>query len=654
MKSKRRLLTIALVALAFCAALHAQDTASLTGTVTDSSGAAVPGAKVVVTDSIHGINQTAESNGSGDFLFAALPIGSYDLSVSSTGFKKYEARGIILRVADKARVNVALQVGAISTEVIVQGAEVAQVETQSSELAGEITGKEISQLELNGRDFTQLVALSPGVTNQSGADEGEPGASTVAFSVNGGRTEYNNFEVDGGDSQDNGSNTTLNVYPSIDAIAEVKVLTSNYGAQYGKNGSGTVEVETKSGTSSFHGDLYEFIRNDAFNATQFGETSVPAYKKHDFGGTIGGPVYIPGHYNTNKQKTFFFWSEEWRRELIPATNFFSTTPVPTVADRGGNFSDQCPNALGSFGECPIVPGFTNSSGPAKGFTPNLNLVPGFAANGPVNQALNALIPLPNLSSGNVGAALDEWYNPPTLPTHWRQELFKIDHNINDKIRASFRYIHDSWNQQYPVPLWTDGTSFPTVQTSFNNPGVSMVAHLTANVSPTLLNEFVASYTTDHISTSLRARGSVRPVFLRSAFTTMASGVRCQAFRFADSLYNFSEDPGYVPQGPLNSNPTFTYRDNVTKVVGSHNLQFGVYVVDAHKNEIPQPTSGVNGQLFFRQHGEHGYEWQRLCRSASWQYQFLTPRSKTPSKCTRNTTSTKRFSRTIGMLRVASR
>ena len=112
--------------------------------------------------------------------------------------------------------------------------------------------------------------MSPGVTNQSGQDEGGEGATTVAFSINGGRTEYNNFEIDGGDALDNGSNTTINVYPSIDAIAEVKVLTSNYGAQYGKNGSGTVEVETKSGTNQFHGDLYEFVRNDAFNATQFG------------------------------------------------------------------------------------------------------------------------------------------------------------------------------------------------------------------------------------------------------------------------------------------------------------------------------------------------------------------------------------------------
>ncbi|HVI10883.1 MAG TPA: carboxypeptidase regulatory-like domain-containing protein [Candidatus Binatia bacterium] len=575
----------------------AQDTASLTGTVTDPSGAAVANAQVSVTNSEHGVNRTAPSNGSGEYTFAALPIGSYDLTVTADGFKKYEAKGITLNIAEKARVNVTLHVGAVNTEVIVQGSEVAQVQTQSAELGGTITGKEISQLELNGRDYTQLVALSPGVTNQSGSDEGETGASTVAFSINGGRTEYNNFEVDGGDSQDNGSNTTLNVYPSIDAIAEVQVLTSNYGAQYGRNGSGTVEVETKSGTSSFHGDLYEFIRNDAFNATQFGLTSVPAYKKHDFGFTIGGPVYIPGHYNTSKQKTFFFWSEEWRRELVPGTNFFSTTFVPTMSDRTGDFTDQCPNLAGSFAECPSVPGYTN----AAGYTPNLNVVPAFASNQVIDQALTAMIPQPNLSSGDTPTP-DQWLNPPTLPTHWRQELFKIDHNINDKVRVSFRYIHDSWNQQYPVPLWTSGTSFPTIQTSFSNPGVSMVAHLTATITPTLLNEFVASYTTDHISTALTGPWAQPTGFPTIGLFNNGLGGKVPGISLADSEYTFAEDPGYVPQGPLNSNPTFTFRDNVTKVAGLHNLQFGIYVVNAHKNEIPQPSYGVNGLLQFSNTG----------------------------------------------------
>jgi len=601
MKFHRKLVQIALLLLTCCNAAWAQDTASITGTITDPSGAAVANAQVEVKNTEHGIHHASTSNGSGDFLFASLPIGSYDLTVSAAGFKKYEAKGVVLRVAEKARVNVALEVGTISTEVIVQGSQVAQVETQSSDLSNTVTGKEISQLELNGRDFTQLVALSPGVTDQSGADEGEPGASTVAFSINGGRTEYNNFEIDGGDAQDNGSNTTLNVYPSIDAIAEVKVLTSNYGAQYGRNGSGTIEVETKSGSNQFHGDLYEFLRNDAFNATPEFETSVPAYKKNDFGFTIGGPVYIPGRYNTNKQKTFFFWSEEWRRELTPASGFFSSTSVPTMAERGGDFTDDCPNlTTGSYSDCPSVPGYTIPLGGGM-YTPNLNVVPAFTEAAPISQALLAMIPEPNISSGALGpGVLDTWFATPTLPTHWRQELFKVDQNINDKIRANFRYIHDSWDQQYPVPLWTSGTSFPTIQTNFNNPGVSMVARLTANVSPTLLNEFVASYTTDHISTNLTGpwqRGNVPSTL---GLYDNGYGGKVPGISIAGGEYGggFAEDPGYVPAGPLNSNPTFTYRDNLTKTAGPHNIQFGVYVVDAHKNEIPQPGYGVNGLLSF--------------------------------------------------------
>ncbi len=600
MSSHRRLAGVLLLVIASCLAALSQDTASITGTVTDASGAAIPNAKVAVSNAEHGINRTGASNGSGDFLFASLPIGSYDLTVSAEGFKKYEAKGIVLDIAQKARVNVALSVGTISTEVIVQGQEVAQVETQSSDLGNTVTGKEISQLELNGRDFTQLVSLSPGVTNQSGQDEGGEGATTVAFTINGGRTEYNNFEIDGGDAMDNGSNETLNVYPSIDAIAEVKVLTSNFGAQYGRNGSGTVEVETKSGTNHFHGDLYEFLRNDDFNATPEFETSVPEYKKNDFGFTIGGPIFIPGHYNTDKQKTFIFWSEEWRRELTPASGFFSSTPVPTMAERGGDFTDDCPNASTtpvSYSDCPIVPGYTNS----QGYTPNLNVVPGFAANATINQALLALIPEPNISSGALGSGvLDTWFATPTLPTRWRQELFKVDQNIGEKVRASFRYIHDSWNQQYPVPLWTAGTSFPTIQTNFNNPGVSMVARITANVSPTLLNEFVASYTTDHITTNLtgpwqRPSGFPAIGLYNNGYGGKVPGIVVSGGEFGGG---FAEDPGYVPQGPLNSNPTFTYRDNLTKIVGPHNLQFGIYVVDAHKNEIPQPGYGVNGLLTF--------------------------------------------------------
>ena len=238
----------------------------------------------------------------------------------------------------------ALQVGAANTTVEVEGSSVAQVETQSSDLSGTVTGKEITQLELNGRNFTQLATLVPGVSNQSGQDEAGVGVDgNVAFSMNGGRTEYNNWELDSGDNMDNGSNTTLNVYPSLDAIAEFKVLTSNYGAQYGRNGSGTVEVETKSGTSSFHGDAYEFVRNDIFNANTFPQSSVPPYKKNDFGYTIGGPVFIPGVYNKDRSKTFFFWSQEWRRERVPAQSGQRDRSVAGRAWR--QFQRLCPTGI---------------------------------------------------------------------------------------------------------------------------------------------------------------------------------------------------------------------------------------------------------------------------------------------------------------------
>jgi hypothetical protein len=589
MKSHRMLAPIGLLLLTCWATAWAQDTASLTGTVTDPSGAAIPSAQIALKNTEHGINRTGTTNGSGDFLFASLPIGSYDLIVTAQGFKKYQAKGVVLRVAEKARVNVAMEVGTISTEVVVQGSEVAQVETQASDLGGTVTGKEITQLELNGRNFTQLITLVPGVTNQSGQDEAQVGVNgNVAFSVNGGRTEYNNWEMDGGDALDNGSNTSLNVYPSVDAIAEFKVETSNYGAQYGRNGSGTVEIETKSGTSHFHGDLYEFVRNDMFNATQYFLDSVPSYKKNDFGGTIGGPIYIPGHYNKDKQKSFFFFSEEWRRDIVPSG--FSVTTVPSVADRSGNFSDVCAS---SPGDCPVQPQVLygvpnpNAGQPFPG-----NQVPISPSDAVTVNALENLIPTPNIGT-------NEWLEDPSLPTHWREELFRLDHNLTDKVRASFRYIHDSWSQIYPTPLWTNGTSFPTVETNFVGPGVSLVARLTATASPTLLNEFVASYTTDHIVLNLVGPNWQRPQGVTVGVFDNGFGGKVPGISLNGGIFNgINEDPGYIPNGPLNSNPTYTYKDNVTKIIGKHNLQFGGYFVAAQKNEIPQPGVSTNGILSY--------------------------------------------------------
>ena len=231
----------------------AQTNGLISGTVTDASGAAINGAKVVVTNAAGNLTRTTESNAEGAYVVPALPSGTYDITVTANGFRKFQAKGVVLDVAEKQRVDVSMTVGAVTQEVVVTGESVAQVDTQSSEIGSTITGKQVNELELNGRNFTQLVTLAPGVINQTGQDEGKVGiAGSITYSINGGRTEYNNWEIDGGDNMDNGSNATLNVYPNLEAISEFKVLTSNYGAQYGKNGSGTVEVNGSTMPSGVH------------------------------------------------------------------------------------------------------------------------------------------------------------------------------------------------------------------------------------------------------------------------------------------------------------------------------------------------------------------------------------------------------------------
>ena len=570
MKSIRTWMYVPLVCLALATAGLAQDTGAITGTVRDNTGAVIPNAEIAIVSQSQGTTLRTTSNVEGDYLVAALPAGIYNLTVSASGFKPYQTRGIVLRIAQKTRVDATLELGDIKTTITVEAAAGAQVETETSDLAGTVTGKEISQTVLNGRNFAQLITLVPGVSNQSGQDEAAVGVyGSVSMSVNGGRTEYNNWEIDGGDNMDNGSNTTLNVYPNIDAIAEVKVLTSNYGAQYGRNGSGTVEAVTKSGTKEFHGDVFEFFRNDAMNARNPFLTDNPEYKKNDFGYTLGGPVFIPKMFNTDKDKTFFFWSEEWRREVVPGQDFNQT--VPSVAERSGNFNDVCPGP-----DCPVDPStgnpFPNNQVPID---PNAQAI------------MSALIPAPNAAGNYFNAA-------PATPTHWREELIRVDQNFNDRMRMFARYIHDSWDTIAPTTLWGSGTaSFPTVQTSFIGPGVSAVVHFTNNISPTLLNEVTLSYTTDHIT--LAAVGNVqRPssMTMTGLFANGFGGLLPAVTLCCNQSYNlgggWGEDPGYFPWN--NANPTYSYRDQVAKIWGNHNLFMGFDFTARQKNEM---SSGAN-------------------------------------------------------------
>ncbi|HWY41925.1 MAG TPA: carboxypeptidase regulatory-like domain-containing protein [Candidatus Sulfotelmatobacter sp.] len=562
---------------------RAQDTGYIGGTIIDKTGAAIAGAEITLTNTAGSLTRTTVSNGDGAYVIPGLPGDTYDVTVTAKGFQKFTAKRIVLSVGEKARIDVSMTVGAVTQEIVVTGESVAQVETTSSDLTSTITGKQIDNLVLNGRNFTQLVNLAPGVVSQTGQDDAKVGVyGNVAYSMNGGRTEYNNWELDGGDNMDNGSNSTLNVYPNPEAIAEFKVLTSNYGAQYGRNGSGTVEVETKSGTTSFHGSAFEYLRNDFFNAKSWEEGADPTahkapYKKHDFGYTIGGPIYIPNHYNSDKRKTFFFFSEEWRREKNP----YTTSPPPNVpsdAERTGHFSDLCPGA-----DCPI--------NPATGTRFPGDIVP----IDPVGQALLSLIPSANTTHNGFPAVLQTV----SLPETWREELVRVDHNITDNYRLTFRYIHDSWQTQTQNPLWGNGTNFEDINTNFVGPGTSFVARLNANFTPTLLNEFVASYTADHIFLTALNNPPIPSNFPMGSLFANGLGGKLPAISLGSNPQygtdgSMTADTGYFPWN--NANPVYTYRDNMTKIVGTHTLQFGFYAAFAQKNEQNSPY--IQGILTF--------------------------------------------------------
>ena len=315
----------------------------LVGTVTDTSGAIVVGAKVIVQN-IAGESKNTLTDAEGKFRVTGLANGKYDVSVTSDGFALFKS-AVEVNTGELESLAVQLQLAITATQVNVEAQRAAQVETENAEISGTITQHEIVSFGLNGRNFTQLIALAPGVSSQTGQDEAKVGVQGSAkYSVNGGRVEYNTFSVDGSDVVNTDiaashGHTTLLVYPSLDAIQDLKVLTSNYGAQYGRTASGTVLVTTKSGGQKLHGDAYEFLRNQIFNARNFFDPpgGAPLYHRQDFGVTLGGPLFIPNVYNTTKDKTYFFFSEELRLERSP---YEFNQGVPSDAERGWDPANQ--------------------------------------------------------------------------------------------------------------------------------------------------------------------------------------------------------------------------------------------------------------------------------------------------------------------------
>ena len=539
---------------------------AINGTVTDQTGAVVTGAKVMLENEAGKHFETA-SNDKGAYSFTELKPGTYTLTVTAPNFSTKTFENIIVTATAEITLDAALEPATEKSEVNVQAGGAGQVETETASLSGTISEKEVVSIGLNGRNFTQLIALAPGVSNQTGQDEAKVGVvGSVKYSVNGGRVEYNTFEVDGSDVLNtglNGASSTLMVFPSLDAIQEVKVLTSNYGAQFGRTASGTVQVTTKSGTAQYHGNIYEFIRNEAFNARNYFDTvyttppplgqtccgqtfgsKAPLYRRQDFGGTIGGPLFIPHLFNTQKKKTFFFYSEEFRLEKTPTEynqavpglkergliltpqgiqKNLQVSPITGAVYQDFDFTDVCapggaPFVRAQFPDCPSV---TSAGGGLLEAATHLEVpavfgVPFLGVDKNAMAILNSnLIPLPNAPYGcnfalpNLNSDLsnldptdpNHCYNAAISPsTYWREELFRIDQILTSNLKVSFRYIHDAWNTSVLTPQWgVVRNTFPTVQNSFFGPGTSLVARVTDTISPTLLNDVVVSYVNSSIT-----------------------------------------------------------------------------------------------------------------------------------------------------------
>lgn len=607
---------LACLCLLFGALMAHAQTARFTGQVTDQQNAAIPDAAVRIVNQDTGVKIDTKTDASGTYTVPFLAAGRYRIDVEAPGFKQAMSNNIDLGMGQVLIYNVQLSVGSAEATVNVStDNEVTQVNTQNAEVSGTITGAEVTAIGLNGRNYNQLIALVPGVSNQTQQDEARVGAlGSVSYSVNGGRTEYNSFQVDGSETMNSGmhkDNTSLIVTPSIDAIQEIKVLTSNYGAMYPSTGNGTTIVTTKSGTDQLHGNLYEFVRNEAFNAKGYFDVGnkAPMYRRNDFGGTIGGPVVIPHLYN-GMGKTHFFFSEEARLETDP---YAFRRAVPSLAERNGDFSDVCPYA--PPGQSVVIDYTKNPDCPFDGALTGITTTdtvtyPGnkIPSVNPIATAMlnTGIFPAPNAVSG-CNSTIGYCYNAEVaLPTYYREELFRIDHAISDKMQASFRYIHDEWDTTTSTPQWgVVQNSFPTIHNRFYGPGLSLVGRITNTFSTTLLNEFVAGYTDSHITLADVAAPAVsleRPPLFNSSlgylfnngFGGKLPGIVIAGNNAEYGGNGFTVDPSYMPWS--HTNPTYNVADNLTKILGKHELQFGLQVIYFQRNQTNGSIGAASGDV----------------------------------------------------------
>ena len=592
-----------LIAVSF--AVKAQD-ATIVGTVTDPSGAAVPNVRITLTNLETSLVHSAVTGDSGQYVIPELKIGHYNIKAEATGFKIAEQKDVVLQVGDRARVDFQMQLGGAQETVTVE-ANAIRIQSDSGEQSNVITGQQISQIAVAGRSMYQLAALTPGASSAIGAggmSSGEvntPVGGDASVEFNGMRQNHNIYLLDGGEDDDRGGAGGMSIAPSSDAIAEFRALTSNYSADYGLSSGGTMTMVLKSGSSTLHASAWEFNRNDALDARGFFNPApqpVAELRLNVFGFNVGGPVTLGKFYNRERKKTFFFYNMEWRR-LIQGS-ITTGQPVPDPTTYGGNFSGLAKAILVPAADqvsasvlAQNCPGGVLPAGVVQGKPFAGNIIPSCMISPNATALLSAgIFPAPT-AAGNI------FNGPATAPTNLKEEIVRIDHNFSSKFSVFGHFIAEQVSQGFPISQWS-GANVPTVGDTFGNPSYSAVVHATYAISPNLLNEVAFNYNGNRINIVPFAGAGLSSLALPSGYDSTNSRIFTGANNL-DRIPNIDLKGSTGTQFEISSWPwknvadDYQLRDDLSVTKGAHQIKMGFGWALYKKNQdlFGQTQGGFN-------------------------------------------------------------
>ncbi len=586
MKTDRFVRIIILLVVGAALSLAQNISGSLSATIKDAAGAVVPNVEVALTNQATGVVQTSRSNEAGNLVYASVLPGTYSIRISTAGFRTFEMRDIAVTANERRSLgDIVLQVGQLQEKIEIT-AEATPVQTASSERAGLVSGDQILNLAIKGRDFLGLLSTLPGIidTRAGSREVVMTGNVLQGLHINGGRESSIMYALDGISAVDTGSNTSVHNEPNMDSIGEVKVLTSNYQAEYGRNSSGTVNVIIKSGGRDFHGSAYWYYRHETLNANGFFQnrtgSSKPIYRFNSGGYSVGGPIYLPGKLNRDKDKLFFFFSQEFvRRRLYPGIRFVTT---PTALQRQGDFTQT----FDLNGARILI------KDPLSGANFPDNLVPKSRLNAQ-GQAILNFFPLPNYSEADPALRYARNYRSNVSGRNPRkQEVFRIDYATTSSLTAYFRGIRDNDDEEWPYGSWVAGDiNYDLTNTYRPQRGRGGVFSVTKVISPSMVNDFTMGGTTrgqtfNPVDASKVARSRMANIGQWYPQSNESHAIPNVTFGGVPNYINPSL--GNIPY--TNENPVFTFTDNLSKVIGTHTLKAGIYIERMRKDEVGGPNT----------------------------------------------------------------